>query len=58
MYGVIRVTEIRTADEYISDDELNEAINEWYEEQEAKAEIENDVYPLKGIRSAVCSSSK
>lgn len=42
----------------LSEEELNEAIQEFYEEEKTRKKIQNDEYPLKGLRMAVCSSSE
>jgi len=55
---MVAIIEITIEKRYLSDDELNEAVNEYYEEQKIKEEINNDEYPLKGIRCAVCGSSR
>ena len=58
IYEIRIKREIINNDELISDNELLEAVNEYYEEKEMKEKIKNDEYPLKGIRCAVCGSSR
>jgi len=55
---MVAIIEITIERKYLSDAELEEAVNEYYEEQEIKEKINNDEYPLKGIRCAVCGSSR
>ena len=55
---MVAIIEITIEKKYLNDREFNEAVNEYYEEQERKEEINNDEYPLKGIRCAVCGSSR
>jgi len=59
---MVAIIEITIEREYLSDSELLDAVNEYYEEKEASEQlnnkIKNDEYPLKGIRCAVCGSSR
>ena len=41
------------SERYLSDDELNEVINEFYEERDAQESIDKDAYPLKDIRKSI-----
>jgi len=51
--GLILIKSItEEAEEYLSDDELNEAINEFYEEEAQRKAIDRDRKPLKGIRKS------
>jgi flagellar motor switch protein FliG len=38
---------------YLSDEELEEAINEFYEERDKNDRIDSDKYPFKDIRKTV-----
>jgi len=42
-----------TTDNYLSDDELNEAVNEFYEEEIERKAIDRDRKPLKDIRKSI-----
>jgi len=48
--SLILITKI---EQYLSDDELLEAVNEFYEERDAQEAIDEDVYPLKSIRKSI-----
>jgi len=52
--SLILIKQIRTEPEnFLSDEELNEAVNEFYEERDAQEAIDADLYPLKSIRKSI-----